>query len=182
MAIEPTGPVSLPLENLRLLVAACPAFQAWAGDATAEAAKAHVHLVDLPPAEDAGGYTRAELAELMPLAVVDEFALDGDRPGGDAWSSDRNGLGAFVDSGKLLLRFEAAVPEEDANDPAAAKLKFYNAVGAVLQDMKGLGGGDADYLSIHRIVRYHPATRTPVESENAQGDVFRVSYVVFWGP
>ena len=93
----------------------------------------------------------------------------------------REGLGAFVDSGKVLLRFEAVIPAEDADDPAAAKLLFYNRVGAVLQDLKSLGGGDTDYLSLHRIARYHPAARNALEAEDAQGDVYKVSYALWWG-
>jgi hypothetical protein len=56
-----------------------------------------------------------------------------------------------------------------------------NVVVAILADMKALGGGDSDYLSIHRIVRYHPFSRTRLEAEQAQGDAFSVSYVVWWG-
>lgn len=181
MPIEASGPVSLPLENLRVLLSNCEAFREWTGDDTAEAAREHVHLVDLPRPADRGGYTPEELAELRPFAVIDEFALDDGRPGADAWATERDALGGFVDSGKLLLRFEAEILAEDADDPADSKLLFYNRVGAVLQDMKLLGGGDTEYLSIHRMVRYHPAKRMSFERAATQGDVYEVTYVVWWG-
>ena len=182
MPVTPSGPVSLPLEHLAVLLSNCAAFRAWTGDSTPALARLHVHLVDLPPAENPAGYTKAELTELRPLALVDEFVLDGGRPGADAWESEREALGGWVDRGKLLLKLEALVPEEDANDPAAAKLKFMNDVGAILTDVKSLGGGDTDYLSIHRIVRYHPISRTRIEAVDAQGDAMSVSYVIWWGP
>lgn len=181
MPIEPTGPLSLPLANLRTLVAACPAFQSWVGAADPGAAEERIHLVDFEP--PAGrNYTVEELDTLRPYAVVDEFAFPDDRPGGDAWVSVRHGSGAFVDAGKLLLRFCGNVPPEDEANPAEARLAFMNAVGAVVREIQGLGGGDTDYLSVHRIARWEPYQRASFGEAEAQGDFYLCSFVVTWGP
>src|SRR4051812_39751424 len=98
MPISPTGPVSLPLENLRILLAGCPGFRTWVGAANATEARTRILLVEMTAPADPQGYTAAELAAMRPFAVIDEHQLEDDRPGGDAWVWDRVGLPAFVAS------------------------------------------------------------------------------------
>lgn len=182
MPVAASGPVSLPLENLKVLLANCAAFRAWVGAADVTAARARIWLVDVPPPAAAGrSYTAAELSAKRPLAIIDEFEFEDGRPGGDAWGSQRVALGGFVESGRLLLRFEADVPTADVNDPASAKLSIMNQVGAVVSDMRNLGTGDNEYLSIHRITRHHPYARSDQAEAPTQKDHFSVSYRIDWG-
>lgn len=182
MPVTPTGPISLPLENLKALLANCAAFRSWVGAADVAAARERIHLCGLPaPAAVGGAYGLDELESLRPFAVIDEFAFEDNRPGGDAWVSQRVALGAFVESGRLLVRFEDDVPAEDARDIAAAKLALMNRIGALVTEMRDLGGGDSEYLSIHRITRHHPFERADESQAGTQGDYWQVSYRVDWG-
>jgi len=181
MAVTPTGQISLRLEDLRTLVANCAAWRSWTQTATVAAAKEKVYLVDLPPPAKDEAHEEEDLVARRPFAVVDEFEAPNDRSGADAFVMDRASLGAFQLGGRLLLSFEDDVPPEDAGDPAAAKLRFMNNVGAVLQEIKALGAGENDLLSVHRVARWEPWRRSPKEEEPTQGDYMRVSFVVTWG-
>ena len=77
--------------------------------------------------------------------------------------------------------FQWTAPGFRGGDPAAAKLRFMNNVGAVLQEMKALGAGENDLLSVHRVARWEPWRRSPKEEEPTQGDYMRVSFVLTWG-
>lgn len=181
MPVEPSGPISLRLQQLKELLADCPAWQAWVGRAGNElVAGQHVYLIDTPPSEVAGGYTLAQLRTMRPFARVDEFELE-DKPGGQAWVADRVALGAFSFSGKLILDFFDDVPEEDAGDPVAAKLRFMNNVGTVLLELLERGGGDEGPLSIHRVEKYQPFVRSDETEWETMGDYFRVQYLVHYG-
>ena len=179
MPVTPSGPISLRLEDLRTLLANCPAWRTWTGDATAELAKRHVHLVDIPPAPSAAGYSAADLAELRPFARVDEYE-EADRLVG-GFVLERVSLGAFMPSGKLVLTFEDEVPQEDANDPAAAKLRFMNNVGAVLKDLVDLGDGEGDYLSVHKVEKLGRIARATEEDVETMGDYLQAQYVIHHG-
>lgn len=178
MPVEPAGPVSLKLQQLKDLLAASAAWQAWVGRAGNEqVAGEHVYLVDTPRSEDPDGYTLAQHKAMRPFARVDEFELE-DKPGGQAWVARRVALGAFTFAGKLILDFVDDVPEEDAGDPVAAKLRFMNNVGLVLLDLLRLGGGDGEGLSIHGVEKYLPFVRSDETELATMGDYFRVQYLV----
>ena len=179
MPISASGPVSLRLEDLRVLLGDCASWKSWTKAATAAAAKRHVHLIDIPSAASRGGYTREELTALRPLARVDEYEEDNRLVGG--FVLERHALGAFVPSGKLILTFEDEVPAEDRDDPVAAKLRFMNNIGAVLLDLVDLGGGEGDYLSIHRVEKFGRVARAAEEDVETMGDYLQAQYVVHHG-
>jgi hypothetical protein len=180
MPIQATGIVSLRLEDLRALLGACASWRSWTKAADVAAAKRHVHLVDIPPSTSGSGYTRDELTALRPLARVDEYEEDNRLVGGLVL--DRTALGGFVLSGKLVLTFEDEVPEEDADDPAAAKLRFMNNIGAVLKELADLGGGEGEYLSIHRVEKFGKVARASETDVETMGDFLQAQYVIHHGP
>jgi hypothetical protein len=182
MPVTASGPISLPLENGRTLIANCAAFRTWTGTADIAAAKNRIHLVDFEPPENGREYTADELAALRPYAEVDEFIPPDERPGGDPFVSQRQGYGAFVDAGKLLVRFFDNVDDVDAQNPSEARLQFMNKVGAVIAEIKELGGGDTDLLSVHRITRWEPYRRSDESEAETMGDFYRCSFVLTWGP
>lgn len=179
MPVAPSGPISLMLDNLRNLVAASATFQAWTQTANATLAKAFTYPIDLPAQEGQTDFTAAQLAEMRPLAIVDLFRLPG-RSGLEAYSSDRTAEGAFTDSGKLLLSFEADVPEEYSNSPADAEMDFLNKVGGILADMEALGGQDG-YLSVHNFEILIGPWRGDQTKIASQGDFFKMILLVSVG-
>lgn len=193
MPITPSGELAIPLENMRVLLAHCAAFQAWVNDpGDAAKAKGHVYPVDLPPPTDEDGqYTIDELRLLRPLAVVDTFVAQrgwGEQP----WRTDRIADGAYADSGKLMLDFVADVADEHAGNPADCKIAFLNDVGAILAELKQRAG-TTDYLtaadiaagvggfSIHRIELYQGPRRADETEVQTQGDHWRMQFLVHWG-
>jgi hypothetical protein len=180
MPVTASGIVSLPLENLRILVANCDAFQTWTESADVATAKTRLHLI-APLAEDGRKFTAEELASLRPFAVIDEWRAPGGRQGGGSWVMDRHALGGYTPSGKLILTFEDAVADEDKDNHDEARLQFMNQLGAVLNEMLDLGGGDTDYLSIHRIERWDFYARSDETEKTPQGDFYWASYLIDWG-
>jgi hypothetical protein len=172
-----------PLQNLRELVAACATFQAWVGADTAEtpatAALASTCLQE--PSPESGDETHApeELELRRPFALIDWFVpLSG--MGGEPYHAQRIGQLAYVESGRLMLTFEADT------DPAAtthteALTKFVEKVEAIVGEMLGLAGtdnGSYTHLSltgIELLIRPH---RSPVQEHETQGDYWRVTLLV----
>jgi hypothetical protein len=188
MPVTASGPISLPLEYGRILVANCAAFRSWGGASSVAKAMERIHLVDVPPPEGGGSYSIDELEALRPYVTIDQFALPGSRQGGDGWMSVRRGQGAFVDGGKLLLRFFDNVPPEDQHNAAEARLLFMNRLGGVLQEMKLKGGGDgvdADgnpLLSVHGMSIWEPFRRAFEDEVPTMGDFYACGVAVTWGP
>lgn len=180
MPVTASGIVSLPLEKLRTIIANCAAFQAWTGTADVAEATTRLHLIG-PKAEDGRKFTAEELAELRPFGVIDEWRVPG-RPGGGAWVMDRHAQGGYTPSGKLLLTFEDAVADDDSGNPDEARLAFMNRLGDVINEMLLLGGGDTEYLSIHRVERWEYYARGDETEAAPQGDFYWASYVIDWGP
>lgn len=139
MPVAPEGLWAVTLEHLRDLLAELPAWQAWAGVGGANAvarAKARTHAVDLPPPEQGVDreYTPDELTLLRPFAVVDTMQ-GGLRLRKIAESQ-------FTQGGSLVLCLEDNISDSDLADPAAAKIKFMNRVGAVIGDLLDYAGVD----------------------------------------
>lgn len=179
MAIIPTGPLSVPLQLLRELVAASPSWRVWVGAADAASALERVHLVGPPPPELGGEYDVEELRDLRPMAVVDLWTPP-DQFGGEPWLAERNATFAYLHGGKLTLDFVADVPAELAADFAQAKLWYLNKIGAVLAEMRDLAG-TGDYLSLRRLSLYAGPVRTDTEKVATQGDFWRSQFLWEWG-
>ena len=167
------GPISLPLDHLRTLVAASSTFQAWVG-ATGEteaqriaSAKEHVYVAALP----------APIAAKRPFALVAH---------GDAWQreADTGGAGhSYLKTGSLYLGFEANVAEANqvAGSEGDAFIAFANEVGNTIADMEVLSG-TGTYLNVTRISEYvRPRRAHPDEAGNA-GVYYEAAYTIDWGP
>ena len=161
MAVVASGWLSLALENLRTLLAACPSFQTWVGAADAAAAKARIHRVSK------AGPTR-------PFALVDQWT--------DASATAfAGGAGeSFTHSGSQILRFEGEVSEQDSDEPADAFYTFWNAVGAIILEMEQLSGTDG-YLVVRSIMLEDGPFRSK-DFEGEADDYYYADFVVEWGP
>jgi len=160
VAVSATGIVSLPLENLRTLVANSDDFQTWVSAASAAAAKAHIYAVVTDP----------PLASKRPFACVrhcapSEFSID---------------AATGADSGAIELWFEATIAAGNRDDAADAEFAFTNVVGAIISDIITLShqGG---YMLIREIECIDgPAPNSKDETES-EGHYYVALYKVHWG-
>ena len=167
MAVAATGPISLPLANLRALIAASSSFQTWVGAASAAEALASIYQVGV----DKGDYTRpfALVRHTNPGALTHESLAGGARnhfaPAGE---------------GSLEVVFEDEVASGNEDSHVDAEFAFTNNVGAVLADMETTGATGA-YLVMHRwTVAFGPARAHPDEKQS-EGDYYQIVIRVDWG-
>lgn len=165
-AVTPAASVSLPLGNLRDLLQDCVSFQTWVGALDAASAAANIYLVALSePVADKRPF--ALIAQREP-AVVESLAIAG-------------GAGQqFNDNGQLELLFEATVDPADAGDHAAAELRFTNAVGAIVDEMKSLAGTDG-YVQLRSVGVLRGPARAHPNERDSEGDYYQVQFAVAWG-
>jgi len=156
MPVTPTGILSEPLATLRLLVAACPAFQAWVGAASESEALDRVHLLVTPENPP------------HPLALIDFGDVARERQAvttGGKWKM-RSGS-------DLLLWFRS----EASGDEPDATFTFTNAVGAILEEMEARAGAYAlGYPGITSMEMPVPPMRTKEEDRPSEGDIFEVCF------
>ena len=160
MAVTPSGPLSLPLDNLRTLLANCPSFQTWVGAADAAEALAAISLVAVETVE-------------RPLAIVMQAP-------GRGWASRQNAGGAanwFSQSGTLLILFEDDV-EAEAIEPDA-ELTFTNLVGAIISEMQDLAGSGG-HLNVTSIAIKDGPSRSDFSEKESTGDYYQVVLEVGW--
>ena len=170
MSVTPSGMLSLPLENLRTLVAASAAFQAWVG-ATGEteaeliaSAKEHIYLV---------GLDGDNVVNARPFAVVDH---------GESWTLTRLAEPhTYRATGSLLLCFEDNVDAAHAGSIPDAQLAFTNMVGDVVEDMFEKAGTDT-YLAVSQITLVRGPSRSAETQQKTEGDFMQIVLQVDWGP
>jgi len=121
------GILSVPMEELRTLLAATSEFQTWVGAANETEAKASIHL--------GGSYSVGARSVVITIAelVAKRYAM-----GTRDW---------FRWSGALQARFEAAIAAEDQDDHAAAENTFLAGLDTILRAALGLSGSD-DHISL----------------------------------
>ncbi len=169
--IEPTGYLSLPMENLRQVVAHCPSWQSWCRAARdAAAAGQSIYLCAPPAPDDNKAFGKDELRLLRPMAVVLW------RPG---FRSERKALALYRNTGSLGLQIEADVPEQVADDERDSEIDFLNKLGAVIADMaigvdQGLG-----YL-VPMSIAVESVKRASLKSQASEGDYFEAILSVEW--
>jgi hypothetical protein len=182
MPVSPTGPISLPLSHLRVLLADCAAFRSWVGAADQAAALARIHLCELPPPAAAGpGYTDDELVALRPCAVIDLWTSPrgfGDEP--QSWRRLGSPAGPFAEAGKLALNLIDNVAAGDADSLVDAKFAFLNDVGATISDLLDLAGTDG-YLNVTSVEIYQGPGRADGKMLDTYGDHWLVQLLVHWG-
>jgi hypothetical protein len=178
-----TGPLSLPLTNMRTLLANCSAWQTWTGAASAAEALEHIHLlaVDQPREDD----------EDRPWSSIRPFAVIGlDLP--EFWAAEKHSGGAaggFVRSGNLLVSFEDNVDDQIKDNYREALVRFLNNVGDVIIDLIGSPGvsaglsGTGTYLHLTGLtVKEGPHRADRDELANTDlGDYQAITLGVSWG-
>jgi len=156
MAVSPTGPLSLPLGHLKMLLAASSTFANWIGSS-------HVRFVEVTAAED---------KDLRPWALIDQ---------GSDWERTKFAADAarLRGGGSLLLRILADVPTEHADDAADSQFWFTNQLGVVVQEIEELAGSDA-YLNVTgvNLIELERADESVV---NTEGDYVTALFEVSWG-
>ena len=156
-----SGPLSVPLDLLRTMLSESATFQTWVAAADATEALDSIHLVEL----EEGDVVR-------PLAVIDI---------GEEWSSTQFAAGVngtFINSGQLLLFFEADVAEGATEGEAV--IAFLDEVGGCIQDIQVLSG-QGGYISIHSVEMAEPPMRAVDDEEPPEGDFYRIKFVIEWG-
>ena len=160
MAVAASGVMSLPLENLRTLVANSSYFQTWVSAADAAAACAHIYRVATDP----------PLAAKRPFATVRhcepaEFAFD---------------AATGADSGAVELWFEAAIAAGNQDDHADAEFAFTNVISMILSDIVTLShqGG---YMVVREIECLDGPGRGSRDETESEGQYYVVLYKVHWG-
>ena len=140
--------LSLPLGRLGVMLADCANFRALHVDMVDRAAAlARIYEEGLPlPAADQ--YTIAEMTAYRPFAIIHHR-------GGQGFYSKRTGVSGssfdWSDGGVMLIAIERTCANTSKNEPSSdAERQWRNAVGAILDDLKGLAGGE-DYVAAERI-------------------------------
>jgi hypothetical protein len=157
----------MPLEMVRRLVAASPAFRAWVGvDHEADpvgAAREFIHLVEVSKQDDAA----------RPYALITHgFDLNAIAVAG-------GGGAVYADSGEVFLRFLADVDAQYKADAADAMLDFGNVVGDILDEVSALSE-TGEYMRVREfsILDLYRADETVSEGE---GDFIEIIIAVRWG-
>lgn len=124
----PAGPLSLPLDDVRDLIANSAAVQAWMGVGTVAAAKLRTFL---KKATNPAGVTLtlAEIGLIAPCAIVNY--ADGGGPRIELASST-----GFMSSGEIMVEFWQVLTETDIHDIA---IVWENLIGSFIDDFVVLG-------------------------------------------
>jgi hypothetical protein len=156
-----TGPLSIPMNALRVLIANTSEFQTWTGTGDADAAAGRIYLAGV----DADDATR-------PFAVISH---------GARWEARRYAGGArnwFLTTGSLRVLFEAAIDAGDVDDHEDAESAFLGDVGGIMSAALDLSGSD-DYLSLDTVeLEFGPARSDEDEAE----DYYQARFECVWGP
>jgi len=145
-----SGPLSLCEQNLRLTLADCAAFRAFAGAATQAQALARIHRIGLPKPSDGASYTKTELTNYHPLAIVYLSPARG-------LTRVRTADQVWADTGLAYVRLRRMAASVVKNQATTEELRtFANEIGDVVEDLCELSG-QAGYLDFHRIgLEYGP--------------------------
>jgi len=165
--VAATNEYSLPLSNLKDLLAASTTFQTMVGAGSAEDAKAYIHLVALA----VGDIDR-------PFALIAT---------GDDWNSNCIGTGSsdsFITGGTLQLMFEMDISSSYTDSPQNAEFDFMNRIGAIIKEMDNLSGttsGSTSYIYVSNFNLMDGPARTMEEKGQSQGDYYQVVFNISWG-
>lgn len=164
-----SGPLALPAEYLRELLAQSLTWQGWCEAEGPEAVKDHIYKVAVP---GSGAAVRSK----RPFALIDQ---------GADWKLEKVAGGSknyFLGSGDLLLMFEAEVPEDLAGNDKhdLAQDWFMNLVGLICDEMMALAG-EGSYLAVTRFALQDGPSRSAKKVHHTEGDYFQVLFAVEWG-
>lgn len=180
-----SGPIATAKSYFRDMLSRCTALQEIDG-ASFSAAELleRIYLDGAPlPAGNADNYTRAELEQLRPFAVV---WMPSNR-GFLTRHTSSGGRQGFTPSGVLAVDIYRSVPEDEQHDPAAADRSFENTLGRVIQSndwaepgLAELSASNASSLQLGSIV-LEDLDRCPVDKIPSEGDYQVARIVVTWG-
>lgn len=173
----PSGPVSLAIENLRVILANCTAFQSWVGAGNAATALEHIFYEALPPPAEGGEYSLAELQAYRPFALVGMEAEDGFYTRSDAQGA---GFEWDLGGGRLSLWLEENVEPSIALDAAEVSRRFCNTIGAIIDELCDLSG-TATYLALHSVRVLMGPGRGDKAERATQGDYVAMRLGIEWG-
>lgn len=145
----PAGCLSLAQDALRTILADCTAFRELTSPAMDQAgALARIYQEGLPVPANGRTHTKTELTTYRPYAIIWTDPSRGFIATAEAASADGTD---FLDAGRLILEIERNATD-DANDEPSSEdnLTWRNAVGKIIDDLKGLAG-QSSYLCIEAI-------------------------------
>jgi hypothetical protein len=127
MTYTPTGCFALQVEYTRDMLAACTAFQAWAGEPDASRVKERIYFDRLPDPTNGKTYQKGELQSKRPFAYVY-------LPDKQSFRRDLTSTHTFDESGTVEIYLEQEVPaSDDQFGPSEeARLEWYNAIGLII--------------------------------------------------
>lgn len=188
MTTSPSGPFAHAKDQLKTLLAACAAFQAWVDADDATEAATHIYFDELPPPAQGSRYTKAELVAYRPLAIIsypDE--------GGHRRRRIAEGYGCpSMSGGTCVIHFEMNAPEDEeteqpTRDTAEAIRLMENAIGDVEDDMWELTNTNQPspstdtYLDLAATDVLMSARRIDPKFVNDDGDHLGLVLRVDWG-
>lgn len=159
MAVAPTGPLSLPIDAVRQMIAGSVAFQAWTSSATVTAALERVHITETDVTSDN--------LPAMPYALVDY----------SGWQQDKYGVtpGSWIQAESSVTVFFRAQVQDD--EPADEFFRFANQVGAIIEDMQDTAGDyTAQTLPAYQISMTIAPTRKGKQRRAARGDYYEAQF------
>lgn len=133
MSFTPTGCFSLVVDHTRDMLAACTAFQKWAGEPDASRAKERIYFDRMPDPANGKTYQRGELQARRPFAYVY-------MPDKQSFQRNKTSKTTFEESGTVEIYLEQEVPaSDDQFGPSGdARLEWYNWIGLII------GGNDGE--------------------------------------
>ena len=167
MAVNPSGPESLPLMYLRELISYSDNFQTWTGEDSQGDALTRIL------------YASTKDREIEhPMAFV-KF--------GDSFNAEAQAGGidtAFMggDSGNVNLVFEAKIGDGITKEDEGV-LDFMNQVGGVLEDIMDLSGSESGgvvFLNVTGISRASGPRVVSLADGDKQIDYYQVEYAINW--
>ena len=166
------GPISLAKQNGVDLLAATAAFQSFVDAADASEAKGSIHRDALPRPETEGDWTRAELENARPFALVSTWPDAGFVTNRIAQLQER-------ESGQLAVQLEDGVRNVEVDDPAALAERIENVVGQIIAEAWDLGDG-SDHLRL-KTVEFIGWERADPDMATSQGDHWQALMRWEWG-
>lgn len=174
-----TTPVTDAEGYLRATLADVAAFRSWCGAADQAAALARIHIdATTAPADSQNEeYTDAELAALIPYALIATDPDGGYRMRAAGINADNSTN--WIDSGRLVLELIQLVPAQQARNIAAAEAAWKQDLGKILVGLWTLAG-KAGYLAITAI---HLAALYRIDDDDkaSLGDQQGATLTIDWG-
>lgn len=169
---SPSGIISLPKYQVRLMVADSTTFRTLVGAANQGEALASVYRDKLPD-QSAQEYTKAELEGYRPCAIVyvPPFGVS------STVESDPTGL---HHSGNVEVRIERNVPEAMLDDPEEALLTWDNIVGAIYDEVADQAREAEKLAAMSMAIKEMPYMGAP-EQEERFGVYQGVVFTLGWG-